>query len=124
MLVRGGDGDQDEHAVEMLSACGPVLTERGRGFQGATAVGEAHARVSLRFKVCVVAITLLSWHRSCNPKLELHARFGNMDTNTAFTPGSLPFTGAGGRLNKYIDDAIGLRSTSMVCKSEEGQSRQ
>ena len=37
VLVRGGDGDQDEHAVEMLSACGPVLTERGHpAFLGAT----------------------------------------------------------------------------------------
>ena len=40
-----------------------------------------------------------------DPKLQWHARFGNMDANAAFTPGSLPFTGAGGRLKPVQYDA-------------------
>ena len=52
-----------------------------------------------------MAITLVSWHRSCNPKLQRHARFGNMDANAAFTPGSLPFTGAGVQAKLIQHDA-------------------
>ena len=52
-----------------------------------------------------MAITLVSWHRRCNPKLQQHARFGNMDANAAFTPGSLPFTGAGVQARLIPHDA-------------------
>ena len=37
MRVHGGDGDQDDGAVERSSACGRVITERGHpAFLGAT----------------------------------------------------------------------------------------
>jgi hypothetical protein len=35
--VHGGDGDRDEHALEMAHACGPVIIEKGHpAFLGAT----------------------------------------------------------------------------------------
>ena len=91
---------------------------------GFTPLGGARDWLRARVRVGVVAITLVSWHRSCNPKSQWHVRFGNMGTNTAFTPGSLPFTGAGGRLNMFIDYAIGLPNATLVCKSEEVLGRQ
>ena len=65
-----------------------------------------------------MAITLVSWHRSSNPKLQRHARFGNMDANAAFTPGSLPFTGAGVQAKLIQHDAArGLRNATPSCNS-------
>ena len=85
---------------------GPAARDPANRGHGWLRLGLRTCHVSqLGEEVCVVAITLASWQRSCNPKLERHARFGNMDANAAFTPSSLPFTGAGGGLKPVQYDA-------------------
>ena len=80
---------------------------------GFTPLGGARDWLRARVRVGVVAITLVSWHRSSNPKLQWHARFGNMDANAAFTPSSLPFTGAGGGLKPVQYDAARACATRL-----------